>query len=65
MGEDRIKSEVVVSYKAWNSRGKITLEIKPVVLIVDDQSPESASAHLLSIIGGIVAPAQAQVGKNE
>jgi hypothetical protein len=60
MAEDRIKSEITISYKASNSRGETTLEIKPLTIIVSDQSPASASAHLASIVGGILAPAQAQ-----
>jgi hypothetical protein len=60
MPEDRIKSEITIGYKAVNSKGETTLEIKPMTIIVSDQSPASASAHLASIVGGILAPAHEQ-----
>lgn len=63
--EDRIRTEITISYKATNSRKMTTLEIKPTTIVVDDQSPEAASAHLLSIVKGIAVPAQMQIGKNE
>ena len=60
MAEDRIRSEIVIGYKATNSKGDVTLEIKPMTIVVSDQSPASASAHLASIVAGILAPAQLQ-----
>lgn len=63
MFNDRIKSEITIAYKATNSKGETTLEIKPITIIVSDQSPASASAHLASIVAGVLAPAQKQVEK--
>jgi len=60
MAEDRIRSEIVIGYKAINSKGETTIEIEPKKIIISDQSPASASAHLAAIVMGVLAPAQAQ-----
>ena len=61
MAEERIKSEFTLGYKATNAAGLVTLEINATVKVAD-QSPESASKHLLAVVEGIAAPAQVQVG---
>jgi hypothetical protein len=58
--EDRIKSEFSLGYKAINSSGEVTLEINATVKVAD-QSPESASTHLVGVVMGILSPAQAQI----
>jgi hypothetical protein len=60
--EDRIVTEIGFSYKATNSVGVDTIELKPTTLIIRDQSPESASGHLVAIMGGLLGPAKSQVG---
>jgi len=61
MGEDRIKSEITFGYKAINSKGEVTVELLPTTLIVSDQSQEGASAHLSSIVNGVLSPALKQI----
>lgn len=58
---DRIDTEFQISYKAKNSSGKVTLEIDETIKVYD-QSPESASAHLVSAISGLAGPAKNQAG---
>lgn len=60
--EDRIVTKFNLGYKAINSKGKTTIEISSVVKIYD-QSPESASAHLISTVTGLLGPAQKQITK--
>lgn len=59
--EDRIKTEFKVGYKAINAAGVETIAIDANVRI-SDQSPESASAHLVSVVSGLLGPAQKQAG---
>jgi len=61
MVENRIKAVISFGYKAINSNGDVTLELSPTTLTVSDQSPESASGHLVAIMNGLMAPAHAQV----
>ena len=57
---DRIKSVITLGYKTINAKGEETIMIKPFETVISDQSPEAASAHLISIVQGILGPAQAQ-----
>jgi hypothetical protein len=57
MAEDRIVSEFTFAYKAKNTAGVTTIELSPTTLVVRDQSPESASTHLISVVQGILTPA--------
>lgn len=56
----RINSVIDFGYKAINDEGVSTVELKPTQLIIRDQSPESASAHLAAIMSGVMAPASKQ-----
>ena len=59
MPEDRITSSINIGYSATNGAGVETLAIE-LKMKVADQSPQSASKHLLAIVSGVAAPAQAQ-----
>ena len=61
MDGDRIETQITLGYKAINSKGLATIEIPPITIIIRDQSPESASAHLAGIVIGALSPAQAQI----
>lgn len=56
----RINSKFTFGYEAVNDEGVKTIELKPTELIIRDQSQESASAHLASVAGGVLGPAQKQ-----
>jgi len=58
---DRIKSEITLGYKTINSKGVETIIIKPFTIVIEDQSRQAASAHLLAIVSGVVGPAKSQV----
>ena len=61
-GEDRITTKLwFAGYEARNSNGELALEISPFSITVADQSPASASAHLIAVVEGLLGPAQKQV----
>lgn len=60
-GEDRIKTEFTLGYKAINLKGEKTIEITPFTMTISDQSPAAASAHLIATVMGLLAPSQAQI----
>jgi len=64
MAEDRLSTITKVAHQVTNGAGKVTLKID-ATLEVSDMSPASASAQLLGIVNGFVAPAQAQVASDK
>lgn len=56
----RINSKYTLSFEMTNDEGLKTIELQSATLIIRDQSPEAASAHLVSIVNGILAPAVQQ-----